>query len=269
VTDRRGHIKLSRKFFEEDPWWNEKRPRTRAEAWLDVLFLASFRARVHMTADGPIPLDRGQFVASLRYLAKRWGWSVKAVRTWSETCQKWARLRAQRETHAGTVYAIVNYDHYQSGGTAEGTAAGTPEGTEGAQLGHSWGTRKKQVSSKAGKESLSEEEQAVVDHYRKTHPKRLRGAVPAKTLRLLRGALEHYGVGDLRSAIDGNAASPFHRENNHMGLDLILRDANKIDYFMGLRETAAKEADTVEMTDEFGRMRLHRRNGNGDWEVCA
>jgi hypothetical protein len=265
VTDRRGHIKLSRKLFEEDPWWNEKRPRTRIEAWLDVLYLASYRARVHMTADGPIQLDRGQFVASYRYLARRWGWSVKAVRSWIEVGQKWARLRAQRETQAGTVYVVINYDHYQSGGTPEGTVTGTPEGTEGAHLGHTWGTRKKQVSSKAGKESLTEDEQAVVAYYRERHPKRLRGGVPAKTLRLLRAALEHYGPGDLRSAIDGNAGSQFHRENNHMGLDLILRDANKIDYFMGLRETA----DTVEMTDDFGVMRLHRRNGHGKWEVVA
>jgi hypothetical protein len=109
----------------------------------------------------------------------------------------------------------------------------------------------------------------VVGFYRETHPKRLRGEVPAKTIRLLRAALQHYGVGDLRSAITGNAASPFHRENNHLGLDLILRDANKIDYFIGLRETAAKEADTVEMTDDFGVMRLHRRNGDGEWEVVA
>jgi hypothetical protein len=109
----------------------------------------------------------------------------------------------------------------------------------------------------------------VVDFYRETHPKRLRGEVPAKTLRLLRAALRHYGAGDLRSAITGNAGSSFHRENNHMGLDLILRDSNKIDYFIGIRETAAKEADTVEMTDDFGVMRLHRRNGDGEWEVVA
>jgi hypothetical protein len=154
VSDRRGHINVSRKFFQDDPWWNEPRTYSRAEAWLDFLHLAAYRSRVHMTTDGPIPLDRGQLVASYRYLAGRWGWSVKQVRTWIDTCQKWARIRAQRETHAGTVYAIANYDYYQGGGTAQGTPEGTGEGTEGAQQGHSKGTRKKQVSKKAGEDAV-------------------------------------------------------------------------------------------------------------------
>jgi hypothetical protein len=261
VTDRRGHIKLSRKFFEEDPWWNEKRPRSRAEAWLDLIYLASFRSRKYATKYGIIELDSGQFVASRRHLADRWCWGEKAVRNLLEMCQKWDRIRAQRETQAGTIYQIVNYDYYQSSGPTEGPAEGPAMGPPRAHL----GPKREAVKQVSSKESLTEDELAVVAYYRERHPKRLRGAVPAKTLRLLRAALEHYGPGDLRSAIDGNAGSAFHRENNHMGLDLILRDANKIDYFMGLRETA----DTVEMTDDFGVMRLHRRNGKGEWEVVA
>jgi hypothetical protein len=153
VSDRRGHIKLSRKLFEDDPWWNEKRPRTRIEAWLDVLYLAAFRARVHMTTDGPIPAGPRAVRRQLPLPRRPVGLVEKAVRTWIETGKKWARIRAQRETHAGTVYVIVNYDLYQSGGTDQGTAGGTVEGTEGAQLGHSRGTRKKQLSSKAVKET--------------------------------------------------------------------------------------------------------------------
>lgn len=153
MTDRRGHIKISRKFFEEDPWWNQRRTFSKAEAWLDFLHLAAYRSRIYVTSDGPIPLDRGQLVASYRYLASRWRWSVKMVRTWCQTGIAGARIRAHRETPAGTVYSIVNYDYYQAGGTAAGTPEGTPEGTDGAHLGHSKGTRKKQVkqvSSKAG-----------------------------------------------------------------------------------------------------------------------
>lgn len=120
------------------------------------------------------------------------------------------------------------------------------------------------------KESLSEDERTVVEHYRAKYPKRLRGEIPSKILRLLRVALESYPAADLCRAIDGNAASEFHRDNGHLGLDLILRDASKIDYFLDLAGRQAKE--TREMTDEYGRMRLHaQRDGwwgyeeNGEW----
>lgn len=121
-----------------------------------------------------------------------------------------------------------------------------------------------------GKESLREassmtpDEQAVVDHYRTVHPKRFRGGPPPKVVRLLRAALKSYPAADLCRAIDGNAASPFHREHGHLGLDLILRDASKIDHFLGLAQQQAEEIR--EMTDDYGRMVPHRKNETGEWE---
>jgi hypothetical protein len=113
------------------------------------------------------------------------------------------------------------------------------------------------------RQSVTEDEQAVIDHYRSVHPKRLR-AVPDKTLRLLRNALKSYTVTDLSRAIDGNAESQFHRDNNHMGLELILRDAEKIDYFMAIY------GRTEDRSDEFGRMVKQRRDDSGNWrEVVA
>lgn len=135
----KGHIKLARRAFDPshgDPLWLEARVYSRFEAWLDVIQLAAFKTRRHLTQYGPIELQRGEFVASVRWLADRWTWTVKRVRTWVATLEKWARLKAQRETQAGTVYLIVNYDRYQSNKPTEGTAEGTPSGTAGAQQGH-------------------------------------------------------------------------------------------------------------------------------------
>lgn len=112
-------------------------------------------------------------------------------------------------------------------------------------------------------ERLSEDERKVVEHYRAVHPKRFRGGTPPKVLRLLRAALKSYPADELCRAIDGNAASQFHRENGHLGLDLILRDASKIDYFLDLAQKQATA--TVEMTDEFGRMVPHKKNAAGEW----
>lgn len=114
--------------------------------------------------------------------------------------------------------------------------------------------------------SLSEDEQSVIDHYRTRHPKRLRGDIPDKTVRLLRNALAGYSAPDLCRAIDGNFTSSFHRENNHLGLNLILRDSEKIDYFMGL----AGKPETTEMTDDFGAMRTWSRTSPDEpWKVVA
>lgn len=131
-------------------------------------------------------------------------------------------------------------------------------------------SNKTKHSAPAPRSVPSPDEQAVLDHYRTVHPKRLRGAPPDKVLRLLRSALRSYPATDLCRAIDGNAASQFHRDGGHLGLDLILRDATKIDFFLDLAQKAASQA--VEMTDEFGEMRLHtKRDGwwgyeqNGAW----
>lgn len=153
MTEPRGHLKIYRKFFDDDPWWNEDRPRTKAEAWLDLLAMASWKARTYQTSSGAVALERGEVLCSLRHLAARWQWTVKAVRGWVETGKKWARIKAQREAQAGTVYLIVNYDYYQAGNWTEGTPEGSDDGTPKAHQGHSEGTYKKQVSSKASKYS--------------------------------------------------------------------------------------------------------------------
>jgi hypothetical protein len=207
-----------------------------------VLYLAAFRARVHMTTDGPIPLDRGQFVASYRYLAGRWGWSVKAVRTWIETGKKWARIRAQRETHAGTVYVIVNYDLYQSGGTDQGTAGGTVEGTEGAQLGHSRGTRKKQLSSKAVKETwLTPFGDAWQGPVRQAH---------------------HSAAAEL-APWSRNLASP--RPCPVVPLPGRDRAPVLLPPSVRLHPCAYAGPEIQEMADDFGRMVPHRKNEAGEW----
>ena len=134
-----GHIKLARKAFDADrgdPFWLEARTFSRWEAWVDVIQLAAFKpSRFPTTHYGTLELQRGEFVASRRFLAKRWGWTEKRVRVWLAAVLDGARIRAQRETEAGTVYLIVNYDAYQSTPDAEGPAKGPPEGQARAQQG--------------------------------------------------------------------------------------------------------------------------------------
>jgi hypothetical protein len=155
MADSRGHIRISRTFFDDDPFWNEPRVRTKAEAWIDLLVLAAWRPREYQTKYGSISLGRGEFVASRRSLATRWGWTEKVVRHFVETLTNRGQLKAQHESKSGTIYLIVDYDAYASGGPTGGPEDGPDTGRVRAQSGPSEGPREKQLSSKAERKEMS------------------------------------------------------------------------------------------------------------------
>lgn len=116
AVPKRGHIKIARKTFVDDKWWTTKRVFSKWEAWTDMIQLAQWEPREFTsTKFGTIRLERGEFVLSLRKMADRWGWGVRSVRTFTKSGSFLARLATQRETPAGTVYLIVNYDDVTSG----------------------------------------------------------------------------------------------------------------------------------------------------------
>jgi hypothetical protein len=145
VRDRRAHIKVSRRFFEEDAWWREPRKFSRAEAWLDLIQMASWKPRKFAVGLTVEELARGEFMASIRFLAKRWRWSKSAVDRFLLAVQKAGRIARQREGQDGTVYILVKYSYYQGGDTESGTPPGTETGTAAGQQ------RDKTEASKAGK----------------------------------------------------------------------------------------------------------------------
>lgn len=113
-----GHVKLSRKLFSgEDPFWEEDRQFSRAEAWIDLIQDASWRDRTAIISGQPIQIERGQLVGSRRYLADRWNWSTWKVGKYLDLLEEMGRIRADTEhenNHLGAVITIVNYDKYQA-----------------------------------------------------------------------------------------------------------------------------------------------------------
>lgn len=86
--------------------------------------------------------------------------------------------------------------------------------------------------------------QEVFDHWRvkMTSP---RSKLDGKRKGLIERALKLYPIEDLKRAIDGCAASPFHmgqneRREKYNGLDLILRSADKIEGFLARAENAPR-----------------------------
>jgi hypothetical protein len=134
-----GHIKISRKAFDPvdgDDWWQEPRVFSRWEAWVYLIQLAQWHpTTLYSKRFGTTDLARGEFVVSRRTLAKHFQWGEKQVRNFLRDAQNAARIRAQREAQAGTVYLIVNYDTYQAAPVQEGTPKGPADGHAGAQRG--------------------------------------------------------------------------------------------------------------------------------------
>jgi hypothetical protein len=83
-------------------------------AWLDICNMAQFQTgnrRVGMTV---VPLERSEFLASLRFLAKRWSWSKDRVSRYLSYLEDDPvnKLKTVRATPYGTVYRVVSYETY-------------------------------------------------------------------------------------------------------------------------------------------------------------
>lgn len=148
MADEYGYVKISRKAYETDPFWTERRVFSRWEAWEDLIQMAAWKAHRRVVGMTVVDIERGEVLASLRFLATRWKWSKNKVAAFLDLLTEMERIKGQRETQAGTVYLVVNYDRYQG----DGTSAGTPEGTAQGQHRDSDGTPKGQREvNKAGK----------------------------------------------------------------------------------------------------------------------
>ena len=109
----RGWFRAYRKLFDPAHPIRKGKPLCPLAVWLDLVGQASHEPFTKDTGrHGLVELARGEFVASIRFLAKRWGWSKDATLRHLESLRSRDMLAPQRETPAGTVYLVVNYDFY-------------------------------------------------------------------------------------------------------------------------------------------------------------
>lgn len=113
---KRGHIRVSRKMFDgHDPIWEAREPFDRRSAWIDLCQLANYRARQRIVNGAVVSLERGQLLASERFLAQRWRWTRAKVRRFMDalvTLQRIVQKPAGDAAHAGTVVTLCKYDEY-------------------------------------------------------------------------------------------------------------------------------------------------------------
>lgn len=126
---------------------------SRREALLDLIQQANYTEGKEVRIKGGVAtLQRGQLVASVRFLALRWGWSTGKVAKVLDDF-----VREQRLTHINSTITILNYDEYQGIVNADQDA-------------------KQDKSNKVDKEKnkekkeIKEKEEAVVNHLYSLYP---------------------------------------------------------------------------------------------------
>lgn len=111
---KEGYIPISRKLF-ESLWWLEEREFSKAEAWLDMIQSARFEASSTKMLVGckVIELGRGEFPATIRFLAKRWGWNKNRVDRFLKllVSENMITTRTANGT-SQTIIKLCNYDDY-------------------------------------------------------------------------------------------------------------------------------------------------------------
>ena len=137
MTD--GFIALHRS-LREHPYWRDPE---RLRAWIDVLFMAAWKPHRRMVGARQVEIQRGEFVASERYLATRWCWSRGKVRRFLATAVDAREIErvstmnvvcSRNGTTDGTIYRVVNYDTYQKARPTNRPTDGTSNGPPADQI---------------------------------------------------------------------------------------------------------------------------------------
>lgn len=215
-TDPYGYVKISRKAYETDPFWNEPRVFSRWEAWEYLIQEASYAGRKWSDGQGIVSLTRGETrPLSIRHLSNEWRWSVKKVRVFLDLIQEDDRIRAHQETPQGHTYVLVNYDVYQG----EGHSKGTAKGTAGAQQGHNTEEGKEgeeQNRSGSDKPNTDSAVREVFEHWQETSGHN-RAKLTTDRRQKIRARLRTFSADELKEAIANACSDPFYQGDNDRG----------------------------------------------------
>lgn len=103
-----GYIKIPRDLFDGQEFGGEKF--SRREAFIDLVQMAVFKPTIVYLPGNRVQLERGQIIASRRFLAARWGWSMGRVdRYIDEICNQG---RCTKTNGRITILTITGYDCY-------------------------------------------------------------------------------------------------------------------------------------------------------------
>lgn len=107
-----GYIMLSRRFFASEKW-QAARAFSDCEAWLDLIQSARFEASPTTSRIGcyEVTWNRGQYPASNRFLARKWGRSEQWVKSFLGKLKR-EKMITTDNSQGVNVITLVNYDKY-------------------------------------------------------------------------------------------------------------------------------------------------------------
>ncbi len=164
--DKRGWIRLHRKT--RDHWlWDNKEVKSKFEAWIDLLMMASHEDRSVYMKEQLVVIKRGEVCCSLNTFAKRWKWSTGKVRRFISVL-KTDTMVVQQTTRVATHLSICNYDTYQGERHADGTPNGMSNETQTKRERYTENTLEplKELQKKEKKENSSS---VYFDIWKRTH----------------------------------------------------------------------------------------------------
>jgi len=113
-NNHEGYIPLFRRFLDSELWL-EKRKFSRAEAWIDLLFMARYGEEpIEIIDRGEhIQINKGEILTSIKTLAKRWSRSETWVRALLEHLESKGSIKKHTKKNRRTIISIVNSTYYQ------------------------------------------------------------------------------------------------------------------------------------------------------------
>lgn len=125
----KGFIKLNRKSFAHK-FWTKARVLSEFEAWIDLIQSARFDEAVTIEyIDGrEIKYGRGQYPASIRFLAKKWNWGEQKVRSFLNELKRDGSITTD-SSQGMNIITLCKYDKYNSGYMVDNTANNTLDNT--------------------------------------------------------------------------------------------------------------------------------------------
>lgn len=126
----KGFIKLNRKSFAHK-FWTKARVLSEFEAWIDLIQSTRYDETVKIEyIDGrEIKYGRGQYPASIRFLAKKWSWGEQKVRSFLSELKRDGSITTD-SSQGMNIITLCKFDIYNSGANAENTGNNTPANTD-------------------------------------------------------------------------------------------------------------------------------------------
>lgn len=101
-----GWVRLWRDFA-DDEIWKERRSFSRAEAWIDLLMMQSYKKESVMRGGAEHEIEENECAVSERYLATRWNWTRRKVGCFLLYLERRKMIFRTRSSQA-TIIRIVN-----------------------------------------------------------------------------------------------------------------------------------------------------------------